>query len=86
MALGASKAVADAGLTIPGDISIIGYDGIELSSYLTPTLATMRQPVEQIASECMRLIRTVLTGHVNQQERHIVLPAQLIPGQSVRRI
>lgn len=86
MALGASKAVADAGLTIPGDISIIGYDGIELSSYLTPTLATMRQPVEQIASECMRLIRTVLTDHVNQQERHIVLPAQLIPGQSARRI
>ena len=86
MAMGASKAVSDAGLSVPGDISLIGYDGIELASYLTPTLATMRQPVGQIASECMRLIRNALIGYIPDQDRHITLSATLIPGQSVRQL
>ncbi|RYH08646.1 substrate-binding domain-containing protein [Tropicimonas sp. IMCC6043] len=44
MAMGAYRAVQERGLRIPDDISIVGYDDIELVSFLTPSLTTIHQP------------------------------------------
>lgn len=86
MAVGASKAITDAGLAIPDDISVIGYDGIELAAYLTPTLATVRQPIDRIAKECVRLITSAIEAYKDVPVRHIALPCELIMGQSVRAL
>ena len=45
MAIGAIQALSEAGLKIPADISIMGFDGIEVGQYLTPPLTTVQQPV-----------------------------------------
>ena len=84
MAIGAAKAIADAGLQVPADISIIGYDGIDLAYYYNPTLTTMRQPAEEIAQKSVELLLQIL--HTGESGRHLMLDSQLIPGGSVQRI
>lgn len=44
MAIGFMKTIRDAGLAIPRDVSIIGFDGLEMSQYCEPPLSTLRQP------------------------------------------
>ena len=44
MAVGAMRALTDAGLRVPQDISVLGFDGIELGQYAVPRLATVSQP------------------------------------------
>ncbi len=49
VALGAMRAIEDAKLSIPEDISMVGYDGIDMVNYTTPRLASVKQDVEQLA-------------------------------------
>ena len=48
MAIGAIRGLREAGLRVPEDISVIGYDDIPLTSYFDPPLTTIRQPLDQI--------------------------------------
>ena len=61
MAVGACRAIAEAGKRIPQDYSVAGFDGIELCSYYNPTLTTIRQPIAQegeyAAKEMIRQLR-----------------------------
>lgn len=81
MAIGAARALCDMGLRVPEDVSLIGYDGIELASYYEPVLATMRQPQETLADKSVELLLSGM-GHPG---RHILLETELIPGTSVAR-
>ena len=47
-ALGAMRALHDRGLRVPEDISILGYDGIELGRYAVPRLTTVRQDAQRL--------------------------------------
>lgn len=47
MAVGAIRALREAGLKVPQDVSVIGYDDIPLSSFFDPPMTTIRQPMEQ---------------------------------------
>lgn len=44
MALGCYQAIYEAGLKIPEDISVVGFDGLEVSEYMVPPLTTVFQP------------------------------------------
>ena len=44
MAMGAYQAIEEAGKKIPDDISVVGFDGLEISEYLVPSLTTVYQP------------------------------------------
>lgn len=84
MAIGAAKAITDTGLSIPDDISIIGYDGIDLVRYYNPTLATVRQPAEEIAEKSVALLLEAIEN--DSPARHMTLGGELIAGASVKRI
>lgn len=84
MAIGASRAIIDCGYSIPGDISIMGFDGIEMGQYLNPTLTTIKQPETLLARESMRLITDSVENNGNSE--HVILDAELIERQSVRSI
>ena len=81
MAVGAYKALFEAGIRIPEDISVVGFDGINLGHFLHPTLTTVCQPRPQMAdkavSELIRMIQG--DGHIE----HNIFETELITGDSV---
>lgn len=80
LAIGVCRAVLEAGKRIPEDISVAGYDGIEMGEYYNPKLTTMKQPVEEIAKKTIRLLLDVIGGRKEHQQ--IVLPAELVERDS----
>jgi len=63
MALGAMSQAKNRGLKIPRDLSLIGFDDIELSRYSDPQLTTVAQPRFEIGREAMHLLLEQLQGH-----------------------
>lgn len=85
-AFGGINAIKERGLRIPEDISVAGYDGINAARYLQPSLTTVKQDTEQMgcvaARELIKLIERPKTTIVEQ----IVIPGELMEGQSVAKI
>jgi LacI family xylobiose transport system transcriptional regulator len=55
-ALGVYEAARMLGLSIPGDLSVVGYDDLELASWVGPRLTTVRQPLTEMAERATRLV------------------------------
>jgi LacI family transcriptional regulator len=76
-ALGALRAVVDAGLSVPNDVAIVSFDGIVESAYTVPGLTTVAQPIEELGRTAMakliELVRNPETVTTNE-----VLPVTLI--------
>lgn len=62
MALGLIRALTDAGLTVPGDVSVVGFDDIDGSNYFTPALTTVRQDFVSVGKECIAALLAELNG------------------------
>lgn len=56
MAVGAIRALNDRGLRVPEDVSVMGYDGLALGSYLNPRLSTVAQSVERLACRAVEIL------------------------------
>lgn len=84
LAIGALRALHEAGLRVPQDISLAGYDGIDMANYTVPSLTTMRQPVEEIAKETTKLLFNIIAGKTAHQ--HITYEAQLLVKESTGRV
>jgi DNA-binding LacI/PurR family transcriptional regulator len=56
MAVGLIRALLEAGLRVPEDVSVVGFDDIPVSAYVTPPLTTVRQPFDAVAREGLRLL------------------------------
>jgi len=84
MALGAIRALADSGKRVPEDVSVLGFDGLQIGEYTLPRLSTVAQSVEQLAEQSMDLLlRSIEDG---AQARHEVVPIRLLLRESVREI
>lgn len=83
IAMGAIRALLDAGYTVPGDVSVIGFDGIEVAQYSNPSLTTFRQPVGLIARESVRLLRQLIE---HQRPEHLLVDCQFIKGASIKEV
>ncbi len=83
-AVGAYRAIYESGRRIPDDISVVGFDGIELGDYIEPPITTMHQPRDQMVIETVR----VLTGMIDGTSRaeQVVLKADLLERASTRRL
>ena len=80
LAIGACRALQEAGFRIPEDVSVAGYDGIDIGSYITPRLTTMRQPVEEMAKATVKLLFAIISGKKGHQ--HMVYEAKLMERES----
>lgn len=81
MALGVLQAAAERGLEVPRDLSVVGFDGLELSRSVVPTLTTVRQPLEEMARLGVQLLMQLIEGrHVDRT--HIELATKLVVGGS----
>lgn len=62
MAIGGLKAFEESGISVPGDVSVIGFDDIQLSEYIQPPLTTIRQPKHEAGSLAGHLLFQMLNG------------------------
>ena len=79
-AIGCCRAILDAGLRIPEDISVAGYDGIAIADYYSPRITTVVQPVEEMAAESIRLLFEMIRRKGRPET--ILMPAQLTVRES----
>jgi DNA-binding LacI/PurR family transcriptional regulator len=63
LAFGVMRAAADAGLRLPRDLSVVGFDGIEACEYSLPRLTTIAQPITDIAATSVRILAELLDGN-----------------------
>lgn len=83
-ALGAIRAITDRGLRVPEDISVIGFDGIEIGQYMVPKLTTIQQPAVSIAERSVEiLIQCILQKETSVREQ---IPFSLIVGESTQML
>jgi LacI family transcriptional regulator len=80
MAIGALRAARDAGLHIPQDIGLVGFDDVPAASVIEPALTTVRQPIESLGSMAVEMLLDILdNGRDARSPTHrIVLPTELI--------
>lgn len=84
IAIGAMRAIHDAGLSVPEDISVLGFDGIQMGRFYTPQLATIRQPQQDIAAKSVELLCAQLEKQA--APANVVLPITLLHGESVKNL
>lgn len=80
-AIGAIRALHDHNIRVPEDVSVVGFDGVELADFYTPRLCTMRQPAEQIAQASAELLLDCIEKEKPAQT--LLLEAELVRGESV---
>lgn len=81
MAIGAIKAVKEAGLRVPQDISIIGFDDISIAKYTDPPLTTIRQDTDRIGRQAAVLLLDEIDGN-SKSYRAKVIPVNLVKRDS----
>ncbi|HWD62759.1 MAG TPA: substrate-binding domain-containing protein [Humibacter sp.] len=62
MALGVYQATGALGVAIPDQLSVVGFDDLPESSWITPAMTTVRQPIEQMAAAAMRMLLRMRSG------------------------
>lgn len=80
LAIGALRALYEEGIRVPSDVSVAGFDGIDMSGYIVPSLTTMSQPIERMAKDTSRLLFDIIAG--KEEHRHIVYSAELLVRES----
>ncbi len=83
VAYGALRAIRDAGLSVPGDISLMGFDDDLLSRYLNPSLSTVTNPAPGMGAEAARLLISIRRGRTAPRTR-TVLPTSVAMRESCR--
>jgi len=78
MAIGAMSAIRKAGYSIPEDISLVGFDNIELAAAMSPALTTFAQPVDEIARVAVTTLIDRIRGEMNEPNQQIILQGELI--------
>jgi LacI family transcriptional regulator len=81
-AIGAIRALQDAGLHVPEDVSVVGFDDILGASYHTPSLTTVRQPLEEMGREGARILLERIAQPNQDDPAEIVFQPQLIVRES----
>ncbi|MBU9712672.1 LacI family DNA-binding transcriptional regulator [Evansella tamaricis] len=84
MAYGVMRAVKEAGLQIPEDVSIIGFDDLIISDYTHPRLTTVRQDFMEIGRQSAKLLQKLMEN--NETERHVYVPHQFMDRNSVKTL
>lgn len=85
MALGAMRAAVDMGYSVPNDLSIIGFDGIDLADFSTPRLTTVQQDTQRLADLGVDTLLTAIAGKLDTPI-HEAVPFNLLRRESVRKL
>ena len=83
VAVGAAKAIFSMGLSVPNDISVVGFDGIDVAEFYNPSIDTIYQPADQMALSSIETLFDMIQGG---ESKHLVYDAVLLKRGSCRAI
>ena len=83
LALGAIRELRAHGLDVPGDVSVVGYDDIDVAAFFDPPLTTVRQPMQTVGALAASLVIGDVTERTRRRKRAHLLPATVIARESV---
>ena len=72
IAVGAMQTIKEAGLNVPDDFSIVGFDDIEISQYLNPALTTIRQQKDEMGIEAANMVLEMINNPEKKVEAEII--------------
>lgn len=84
IAIGACKAICDAGKRVPEDYSIAGFDGLDIAHYYNPSITTIKQPVGEMAEATVKILFDVIKNKTSAQQK--IFQGELVIGQSTKSI
>lgn len=84
VALGVLRCLRERGLNVPDDVSLVGFDDIPLAGLLYPALTTVRQPIDKLGREGVRLLIKTISSGGEADPQVLRLPVALIERDSVR--
>lgn len=84
MAIGAIRGLRDAGKQVPEDVSVVGLDGLAISEYTVPRLATISQSTMELADRSFRILLDNIENHASAH--YEIIPLTLEDRESARRI
>jgi DNA-binding LacI/PurR family transcriptional regulator len=85
VALGAMLAIQQAGLSVPDDISLIGFDDIEESSLSLPELSTIGGVMQELSSELVNTMNSIIQNRPKKPIKNLIIP-KLIKRKTVKNI
>jgi LacI family transcriptional regulator len=80
-ALGATRAITDAGAKVPDDFSVVGFDDIHLAVFATPSITTIRQPLRQMGETAAQVLLEQLRAN-RKYPAEIAVEPELIMRES----
>ncbi|MFE2375098.1 LacI family DNA-binding transcriptional regulator [Streptomyces sp. NPDC059398] len=84
LALGAVRAARRRGLSVPGDISIVGYDDSAFMNCTEPPLTTVRQPIEAMGRAAVELLSVQIGGHTVSSDELLFEPELVVRGSTAQ--
>ena len=81
-AIGAIRALKDAGLSVPGDVSVVGFDDIQSAAYATPSLTTVRQPLTEMGKRGAQVLLERIANREKTFPAEIVMTPELVVRES----
>jgi DNA-binding LacI/PurR family transcriptional regulator len=78
MAVGAMTAARELGLRIPEDLSVVGFDDVDLAAHVDPPLTTVHQPIRQKGADAVRLLLAEVEQRTANRPEHLRLATRLI--------
>jgi DNA-binding LacI/PurR family transcriptional regulator len=81
-AIGAIRALKDVGLTVPGDVSVVGFDDIQSAAYSTPSLTTVRQPLLEMGKRGAQVLLERIANREKPFPAEIVMAPELVVRES----
>ncbi|MDF2983550.1 MAG: transcriptional regulator, LacI family, partial [Devosia sp.] len=85
-AIGFIKTVLDAGLSVPGDVSVIGFDGAAVDPFMTPSLSTVQQDTAELGRRAANLITDIVLGEHKSNQHRFEVPCTIVLRDSVRAL
>ncbi|MGA2671685.1 MAG: LacI family DNA-binding transcriptional regulator [Terracidiphilus sp.] len=81
-AIGAIRALKDAGLDMPRDVSVVGFDDIQSAAYATPSLTTVRQPLLEMGKRGAQVLLERIANREKEYPSEIVMAPELVVRES----
>ncbi|MDE3200717.1 MAG: LacI family DNA-binding transcriptional regulator [Acidobacteriota bacterium] len=81
-AIGAIRALKDTGISVPGDVSVVGFDDILSAAYSSPSLTTVRQPLTEMGRQGAKVLLERIANHEKEFDAEVMMQPTLVTRES----